>query len=331
MATPDQGARVATANYLSAFRQLESEITMGLFDLESCGAEISTPGWLEDVRARTKRWRKQLESQAFASKVEFREVMFQYQRLRLSRPTPRVPVPSFSMRRESIAAGTFLAAHYNRVMRQGGFFYWHHASWHLFEIGIVLAEAANSGLDLMWRRQRSFLEPNRAVEITDALRSIPIILRWMKHRWPQIEVAAVEADQIFVAVLNRLERWINGVTTPPLHDVQICDAMKVYLLEADWKQLETSFESERAIHNPAPRRNAGSGPNYFHSVGGPEAEDTIMPEPNSFDPMLDPNGFPQTGNSYFWHGGGFELEDLFIGFNAGGFYWTHVGHVPSVD
>ncbi|KAL4945815.1 hypothetical protein BDV06DRAFT_218891 [Aspergillus oleicola] len=338
-----QSARVATANYLSAFRKLESEITMGLFHPQSCDAEVAAPGWLDDVRARTKLWREQLESQEFASKVEFREVMFQYQRLRLSRPSPRFPVPCFSKRRESIAAGTFLATHYNRVMRQGGFFYWHHASWHLFEIGIVLADAANTGLDLVWRRQESFLKPNGAVEITGALRSIPMILRWMKHRWPQIEAVAVETDQIFVPVLDRLDKWINGVITPPIHDAQICAAIKVYLLGADWKQLENAtFEDDSSIHSPVSRRNPGSESEHmtmeevfrvlqpnaslpevhsrFHPPNGPVSEDMIIPELNSFDPMPNSNGFPQAENSYFWHGGGFELEDLFSGFNAGGFY-----------
>ncbi|KAL5342335.1 hypothetical protein BJX70DRAFT_317164 [Aspergillus crustosus] len=323
----------AIANYLSAFRQLESEITMGLFYPESSGASIAAPAWLEDVRTRTKIWRERLESQAFASKVEFREVMFQYQRLRLSRVSPRFPVPSFSMRRECIAAATFLVAHYCRVMRRGGFFYWHHCCWHLFEIGIVLAEIANAGLDLIWQGHDSFLQPNDAGEIASAMRSIPMVLRSMKHRWPQVEGVALETEQIFDPILIRLDKWITGEITPPLLDAHTY-ATKMYLFRDTWNHPDAILEHAMqfpASSQPPTTSEPMTMEEVFRVLQPAEPlpnlttqhldmpMDAVIPEFRTFDAMLD-SGISPTESSLFWHGGGFELDDLFTAFNAGGFY-----------
>ncbi|KAL4809418.1 hypothetical protein BDV18DRAFT_157173 [Aspergillus unguis] len=289
----DKDARVATSTYLYAFRQLETEITMGLFHPESCDSRIARSSWLEDVRARIKLWRERLELEHFAAKVEFREVMFQFQCLRLSRPSPRFPMPGTEMRRECITAATALVAHYDRVMKTGGFFYWYHACWHLFEIGVVLVDTANFALDLVWRGKDSFLRGETG-DIVQSLRCIPVILRSMRYRWTQVEAVVVELEQTIDPVLDRLDKWINGVPTPP-HEIHSC-AIKTYLLGRGWKELE-GVQPER--WSPADAAmSRGAAPRL-----------TLQRDACFDSPLIE--------GASFWQGNGFELDDLFAAFDAG--------------
>ncbi|KAL4873705.1 hypothetical protein BDV12DRAFT_192149 [Aspergillus spectabilis] len=145
------------------------------------------------------------------------------------------------MRRECIAAARSLSF-ITAVLCDGGrFFYWHHCCWHLFELGVVFAEGINAGLDLIWQGQDTFLQPNDAAKITGAMQSFPVVLRLMNHRWPQIKGVAVEFDQIFDPVLNRLDKWIAGGNTSPLLQAQSFGT-KSYLFKKNWKQLDAFFE-----------------------------------------------------------------------------------------
>lgn len=205
------GDRVAIANFLYTFRQLEAEITLGLFQFDTCGdARIATPQWLDETRARIDSWQDRLDSRHFASRIEFRYIMCNFQRLRLNRITPRMPLPTNAMRRECIAAGLSIASHFSRLSRQGSFFYWNHCCWHFFEIGIVLVESTHTGLDMLKKRQESFLDFALAMEISRVMQTIPVVLSKMVHRWPQIRQMVLELEDLFHPALHRLEAFIAG-------------------------------------------------------------------------------------------------------------------------
>lgn len=205
------GDRVAIANFLYTFRQLEAEITLGLFQFDTCGVpRIVTPEWLDETRARIDSWQDRLDSRQFASRIEFRYIMCNYQRMRLNRMTPRMPLPTNAMRRECIAAGLSIASHFSRLSRQGSFFYWNHCCWHFFEIGIVLVESTHTGLDLLIHRRQSFLDLTNAMEISRVMQSIPAVLTKMVHRWPQVKQMVLELEDLFHPALHRLEAFIAG-------------------------------------------------------------------------------------------------------------------------
>lgn len=205
------GDRVAIANYLFTFRQLEAEITLGLFQFDSCGdARVATLKWLDDVRARVDSWQDRLDSHHFASRIEFRYIMCNYQRMRLNRITPRLPVPTTAMRRECIATGISIASHFSRLSRQESFFYWNHCCWHFFEIGIILVETTHTGLDLLMQHQESFIDLTNGMEILRVMQSIPVVLNKMVHRWPQVKEMVFELEGLFHPALHRLEAFVAG-------------------------------------------------------------------------------------------------------------------------
>jgi hypothetical protein len=205
------GDRVAIANFLYIFRQLEAEITLGLFHFDTCGdARVANPEWLDGIRARIDSWQDRLDSHQFASRIEFRYIMCNYQRMRLNRITPRSPVPTNAMRRECIAAGLSIASHFSRLSRQGSFFYWNHCCWHFFEIGIVLVEATHTGLDFLMQHRERFLDLTNAMEISRVMHSMPIVLNKMVHRWPQVKQMILELEGLFHPALHRLDAFIAG-------------------------------------------------------------------------------------------------------------------------
>lgn len=338
----------AVANYLYTFRQLETEIAIGTLypDAWSSG-DLAMPTWLDNVRARMNLWRENLESQqAFSSKVEFRDFMFQFQRLRLNRVSPRSPIPSFGMRRECIAAATFLVGHYDRIIHQGGFFYWYHCGWQLFEAGIVLVESANTGLGLIEHGKESFLQPGDAGEFTAAMRSIPVILRSMIHRWPEVERMTLELEQVFSLVLFRLDKWRYSGEIIPVDEITM-RPVKEYLLRREWRLLEEDDNQISSTHSAAMTESTMTMEEVFRVLQPTTTEDasnspsdmpTPIPPPSvlrmdetqdipqffsaSGSPYINfPTGFvsPTESSSLFWHNGGLELDDIFMGFNAGNF------------
>ncbi|OKL62197.1 hypothetical protein UA08_02324 [Talaromyces atroroseus] len=209
----EHGVKAALANYLYAFRQLEAEITLGMLHAENCGdSRIAAPEWLNDARARAESWREMLDCHQFACRIEFRYLMYNYQRMRLNRLSPRLPNPSNAMRRECMVAGIFNASEYCRFSQQGSFFYWHFCCWHFFEIGIVLVEGTHTGLDLIWRHQESFLDPTIAVQILRLMHAIPMVLNKMLHRWPQVKQMILELERLFNPALRRLDQFVAGET-----------------------------------------------------------------------------------------------------------------------
>jgi Fungal specific transcription factor domain len=205
------GDKSALSNYLYAFRQLESEFTLGMLYADTCSdSRIAAPEWLHNARARAESWREMLDSHQFASRIEFRYLMYNYQRMRLNRLSPRLPTPSNAMRRECIIAGMFNASEFCRFSRQGSFFYWHHCCWHLFEIGIVLVEGTHTGLDFIWHHQESFLDTTIAIEILRVMRAIPTVLNKMIHRWPQVKQMTLELESLFNPALHRLDQFATG-------------------------------------------------------------------------------------------------------------------------
>lgn len=349
-ASPEQEVRTAVANYLYTWRQMESEITTGIFHFNCGDLRVIEPEWLENTRNRSKTWREVLDSRQFASNIEFRDLMYQFQRFRLNRISPRLPNPSHDMRRECIEAGTFIIADYCRILRQGNLFYWHHCCWHLFEIGIALVEAAHTGINLAWKRQETFLQSADADDITRAMHSIPFILRKMNHQWPQVERMVLELEEVFNHALPRLKEWVDAKATAPSHADDLGAIRKYFLGEAYEAQADVpchASEPSAQITDPSVTPLGGS-------MTTQEARQMIQPEtmltdvshlsdtlgssisptnPVRSDPIRigSPNAFISKPNDLhmsfdidsnvqdlsFWHGGGLELDDIFTAFNEG--------------
>lgn len=205
------GEKTAIANCWYAFRQIETEITLGLLHHDNCrDSKITAPEWLDDARTRIDYWRDNLDSHKWAPRIEFRYIAYHFQKMRLNRMSPRIPHPTNFMRRECIAAGAFIAFEIHRYSNHGNFFYWHHCCCHFFEIGIVLVESTHTGLDLILQQDESFLDLTNMDTIMRVMQSIPLVLKKMTHRWPQVKLMAFELEALFKPALQRLKDSVRG-------------------------------------------------------------------------------------------------------------------------
>ena len=330
---PEQERRTAVANHLYTWRRLETEVTTGIFYTDRGGPRLASREWINDTHARIKSWREILDSHRFSETIEFRHLMFQFQLFRLARLSPRSPRPSFTMRRECVAAGKSIVAEYCRIHRQGNLFYWHHCCWHLFEIGIALVESTYTGIDLAWRKQDSFLQPADAPGIIGAMESIPFILRTMKHRWPQIERVVLELEEVFHHAVPQLKEYTDGHITAP-SGMENVALIRKYFLGQEHKEVQEDvpcFNGSSARRTSQNTSSIQEALRLLHPATSLTAVPTssqraepVLPDRHDssqsiFFDVAPASWISPAEDSLFWHSGGLELDDIFTAFNAGDF------------
>ncbi|ERS98594.1 hypothetical protein HMPREF1624_05380 [Sporothrix schenckii ATCC 58251] len=204
---PALGATSPTA-HIWALRQMEGEILARLYYSgwpSSSLDDVDT--WHADIRARLSAWHQATrQSVALAETLEFADILFHMQRLRLSRPSPRRPCPSPALQSECLAASVAVLRAFDVIARLGKLFY----IWHAAHCVVEAAIFKKDDVPILTRHLKTF----------------PGILWKVARRWPAITHHAAALEAISQAVVDRLQRqWVTH-TTPEADAAETAAALK---------------------------------------------------------------------------------------------------------
>lgn len=288
--------KIATANYMYAWRRFEVDITKMTLH-PSRATDVNLEGrtereWLEAAQHRVEEWRLATESREIADKVQFRDIMCQLATIRLNRVSPQSPHPDLTMRRKSIFACMAMVREYATSLRLGNLFYIFHAYWHLFEVTVVLLEAIHTGLDLIIQRQESWLGLSDSVAIMRTMKTIPYVLRGIATRWPQIQQAVKDLEATIDPALRKVQEWMDGSIISKA-DAQELKVLRRFLRGYDDQPAEDDGSLAGSLCIPLP-------PTLTHlaykenATAGPSGQEPIHPLDNSAEQMVTGPGIDST-------------------------------------
>lgn len=187
--------------------------------------------WQADIRARLAAWQQATrESVTLSEKLEFAEILYHMQRLRLSRPSPRIPAPTAAMRQECLAAAVAVLREFDVITRLGKLFYIWHAAHCVIEAAICLLALVLVGSETMCPSEstsgsednENTLSPSDVPTLTRHLKMFPGILWKIARRWPVVAHHASALEGIALAVVEKLQQW-SGFSGPATTSITTAD------------------------------------------------------------------------------------------------------------
>ncbi|KAL1890447.1 hypothetical protein Sste5346_008275 [Sporothrix stenoceras] len=211
---PTLGASSPTA-HVWALRQMEGQILDTLYYPSNAMSPDGLDTWHSDIRTRLTAWHQATrQSVALAETLEFAEILFHMQRLRLSRPSPRRPNPTPAQQSECLAAAVAVLRAFDVIARLGKLFYIWHAAHCVVEAATCLCAAILTAVCPNGERTMSEARTQEEVVsvsdvpiLTRHLKTFPGILWKMARRWPAVAHHAAALERISQAVVERLQLW----------------------------------------------------------------------------------------------------------------------------
>jgi hypothetical protein len=231
---PDFGVSASAITHNWSLRRIEAEVTSTLFFPHlSAITDSSFPTWFTNMHERLYSWREQTRSQnvldgKLAEKIEFYELLYQYQIFRLNRLSPRCPEPSLEMRKKAQDAAILMLEEYSRNQRLGKLFYVWQAAHQLLELGVSILESVLYGLEISSTTQPTHLDSLDPTVLIKTIRTVPTLLQFAAKRWPAIHPQAVAFEAIAIPVISQLQTTTTGGTAHP--DPRIRQRLIQYLL-----------------------------------------------------------------------------------------------------
>lgn len=192
-------------------REIESKITLGLyypvFELESSDRENSFFPWQAQIQIQLGDWYQTIrQSVNLTEKIEFHELLYQIQILRLNRPTPRCPVPTEKMRKTAIKASISLIREYGILDRLGKMFMLWHAAHCLVESGVYLLTSILIDMESLNQDRKQVCGED--ISIVDRyVKTLPSLIWKVAGRWPSVSTYASTLEAISASVLKSLKQW----------------------------------------------------------------------------------------------------------------------------
>ncbi|CAK7209948.1 hypothetical protein SBRCBS47491_000618 [Sporothrix bragantina] len=206
-----------------ALRRMEAEIMERLYYSQSHTDDSALSTWDSEIRVRLAAWHQATrQSVSLSEKLEFAEIHYHMQRLRLSRPSPRRPVPLPEQQKECLAAAVAVLREFDVIARLGKLFYIWHAAHCVVEAGICLlavaieASTASSNTSITATsevRTTEIMSVGDVPILTRHLKTFPGILWKIARRWPAIVHHAATLESLSTAVAERLQQWAAGTLT----------------------------------------------------------------------------------------------------------------------
>ncbi|KAK4940320.1 hypothetical protein LTR10_019536 [Elasticomyces elasticus] len=211
---PDSGSQPSPTHQFLLLRQLESEITMAMYypdlSLEDAPWKASFGQWYTSVQERMNAWYQTTrQSINLGEKIEFHEMLFQCQILRLNRPSPRFPRPSKEMNKKTLQISIALIKEYATVDRMGKLFNIWHAAYYIFESGVCLIAMILTGLESSEQDHRILMEEDVTI-LMKYIKILPSLLWKISRRWPGVAPHASTIDSLCAAILVKLEERASG-------------------------------------------------------------------------------------------------------------------------
>ena len=168
--------------------------------------------WFAHVHRRLDMWHQTTrQSINLLERIEFYELLFQSQILRLNRPSPRFPHPSLQMRKKALQASIALIKEFSAVDRVGKLFNIWHAAYYVVEAGICLMATILTGM-ISPGQVHSHLEGEEIPILAKYVKTFPSLLGKISRRWPKIAAHASALNEISLAVTEKLQQWSSGAT-----------------------------------------------------------------------------------------------------------------------
>ncbi|EXJ79500.1 hypothetical protein A1O1_08764 [Capronia coronata CBS 617.96] len=216
MKFPDSDPQTSTSRQFWLLRELESEITLAMYYPSSPPGDVSWNvsfgSWFTHIHERLHEWHQTThQSINFGEKIEFHEILFQCQILRLNRPSPRCPRPTRDMRKRALISSIALIKEFDVVDRVGKLFNIWHAAHYIVESGACLLATVVNGMDTQSPKS-THLEGEEVAILTKYIQKFPCLLWNISRRWPDIAQHASALEPISNAVLEKLSLWSSGET-----------------------------------------------------------------------------------------------------------------------
>lgn len=195
-------------------REIECQVTMAMYyptiSLDDAPWNASFDQWYTSMHTRLNDWYQTTrQSINLGEKIEFHEMLFQCQVLRLNRPSPRFPIPTREMNKKCLQVSIALIKEFATVDRTGRLFNIWHAGHYIFESGVCLIAMVVGGLESQ-SQDRTLLMEEDVTILTKYIKILPSLLWKISRRWPGVTQHASTLDSLCTAVLGKLEEWTSG-------------------------------------------------------------------------------------------------------------------------
>lgn len=211
---PDFDSPSSPTPHVWTLRQIESEVTFTLYyptlNPEEPVANASLDQWFARTHDRLYAWhQKTRQSVDLTEKIEFHEIHFHLQILKLNRPSPRNPQPTAEMQKRALKSAIALVREFSVIERLGKLFYIWHAAYCIVQSGIYLLASVLVGMNSIDTNRRHVAGED-VVILTKYIKIFPSLLWKISRRWSNIEQHASTLEAISSSVLDMLQRWSDG-------------------------------------------------------------------------------------------------------------------------
>lgn len=216
---PDVDWHVSPAPHFWLLREIESEITVAMYypslGLDDMLWNASFDQWFARTRKRLDEWYQTTrENVSIGEKLEYHEIHYHAQVLRMNRPSPRCPRPTGEMRRQALRACVILVRDFGVFEHTGRLYVLWYAQHYLTEAGVcllalVLRELEAVDADTQQEHGSGELLGENVATILSCIKTCSELLRKIARRWPRVLGHARAVEDVSQAVLGELEHW-NG-------------------------------------------------------------------------------------------------------------------------
>jgi hypothetical protein len=200
--------------HMWSLREIECDINIGLHYPQIvpslCGPHISFEAWRSATQARLESWYQLTrQSVTLTEKIEFHELLYQMQILRLNRPSVQCVRPSDDMQKRALKAAIAMIKEYNTFEQLGKMFMVWHAAHCVVEAGVYLLSFVLAALET-WTGDRNSLGGEDVTILTRFIQTFTNLMWKLAQRWMRLEPYAMTLSSIAASVLSHLQLWSEG-------------------------------------------------------------------------------------------------------------------------
>jgi hypothetical protein len=272
-----------------SLREIESDINLGLYYpylTEGVdGFSASFESWYLHMQQRLEEWYQAIRrSVNLTEKIEFHELLFQIQVLRLNRPSLRCPAPTLEMRKKATRASTALIREFSILERLGKMFMLWHAAHCTIEAGVYLLSAILADMDVTSQDRRKVGEEDVHILIR-YVKTFPSLARRISRQWSSFVPHATKVEALADSVLETLQQWSSrqDLSTVQLDNLRgQVNALMFPVAPSDDRSIATTGPASMPSSATSLQQTI-AGPIQFMNSAGPDLDlsSTRITEPCS--------------------------------------------------
>lgn len=247
----DPDSQSATSRQFCLLRELESQVTRAMYypkiPFDDIPGDASFSEWFAQIHQHLDNWYQTTrQSINLGEKIEFHELLFQCQVLRLNRPSPRCLAPTQEMRKRALQASIAIIKELGIIERMGKLFNIWHAAYYLVEAAVCLLGIVLTGMDSQLEAHTT-LDGEDIPILSRYLQTAPALLRKISRRWPNVSVHASALEALSRTVIDRLHLWSKSDSVDHVGITTLKSQLNQFSLFSPLPQ-----ETEASDHNSIP-------------------------------------------------------------------------------